>query len=48
MKAKLSLCVVAGEEASRISRCLLSVSDLADEIIVVVDDKSKDDTTQIA
>ena len=48
MKATLTLCVVAGEEAARISRCLLSVSDLADEIIVVVDDKSKDGTTQIA
>jgi O-antigen ligase len=45
--ARLSVIVIARDEADRIGRCLASVKDLADEIIVL-DSGSTDDTVAIA
>jgi len=47
MTARLSVCVITLDEADRLVRCLASVSDLADEI-VVVDSGSTDDTHAVA
>lgn len=44
---KISACVIAKDEAENIARCLQSVKDAADEIIVV-DTGSSDDTAEIA
>ncbi|NEQ31850.1 MAG: glycosyltransferase, partial [Leptolyngbya sp. SIO4C5] len=43
----LSLCMIVKNEAARIGRCLSSVEQLADEIIVV-DTGSTDETVQVA
>jgi glycosyltransferase involved in cell wall biosynthesis len=47
MSAPLSVCVLACNEASELERCLLAVS-WADEIVVVVDEKSRDATETVA
>jgi len=47
MSAPLSVCVLACDEADDLERCLRSV-DWADEIVVVVDDKSRDATESVA
>lgn len=47
MSKKLSVCMIVKNEAKNIARCLESVSDIADEI-VVVDTGSEDDTKAIA
>ena len=43
MSAALSVCVLACNEAKELERCLASVA-WADEIVVLVDDKSRDET----
>lgn len=45
--AKISACVIAKNEAGNITRCLQSMQDIVDEMIVV-DTGSTDDTTKIA
>jgi glycosyltransferase involved in cell wall biosynthesis len=47
MSAPLSVCVLACDEAVELERCLRSVA-WADEIVVVVDDKSRDATESVA
>lgn len=47
MSVPLSVCVLACNEASQLERCLRSV-DWADEIVVLVDDKSSDGTESVA
>jgi len=47
MSAPLSVCVLACNEATELERCLLSVS-WADEIVVLIDDKSRDATESVA
>jgi len=47
MSAPLSVCVLACNEQAELERCLLSVS-WADEIVVLVDDKSRDETDIVA
>ena len=47
MRPPLSGCVLARDEQALIERCLRSVA-WADEIVVVVDDKSRDATEAIA
>lgn len=47
VKPKLSACLIAKNEASRLQRCLDSLKDVVDEI-VVVDTGSSDDTVAIA
>jgi len=44
---RVSLCVIARNEAARLSRCLASAADVVDEI-VVVDTGSTDDTVGVA
>jgi len=46
-KPKLSVCMIVRDEEERLPRCLKSVQDVADELIVV-DTGSKDDTMPIA
>lgn len=46
-RAPLSVAIVAKDEAGRIGACLDSL-DFADEVVVVVDDQSRDDTLAIA
>ena len=45
--ATISLCMIVKDEAANLPRCLSSVKDLVDEI-VVVDTGSSDDTPMIA
>ena len=47
MNAPLSVCVLACDEAEELERCLESVS-WADEIVVLVDEKSRDATESVA
>jgi glycosyltransferase involved in cell wall biosynthesis len=47
MNAPLSVCVLACNEAAALERCLSAVA-WADEIVVVVDDKSRDETESVA
>jgi glycosyltransferase involved in cell wall biosynthesis len=47
MSTPLSVCVLACNEETELERCLLSVA-WADEIVVVVDDKSRDATESVA
>lgn len=44
----ISLCLIARDEEKFLAKCLNSVKDLVDEIIVVVDSRSKDKTGEIA
>ena len=48
MKPPLSVCVLACDEAQALERCLGSVRDLADEMVVLVDAKSQDETESVA
>ena len=47
MSVSLSVCVLACNEAAELERCLASVA-WADEIVVLVDDKSRDSTESVA
>jgi glycosyltransferase involved in cell wall biosynthesis len=47
MKTSISVCMIVKNEAPNLARCLQSVKDLADEIIIV-DTGSEDQTVQIA
>jgi glycosyltransferase involved in cell wall biosynthesis len=47
MSAPLSVCVLACNEEAELERCLLSVA-WADEIVVLVDDESRDGTENVA
>lgn len=47
MRVGVSVCVIACDEADVLERCLDAVS-FADEIVVIVDDKSRDQTEQLA
>ena len=47
MRMRVSLCMIARNEASTLPRCLASVADLVDEIIVV-DTGSNDNTGEVA
>ena len=47
MSTRLSVCVIARDEAENLARCLDSAA-FADEIIVVVDERSCDETEAIA
>lgn len=44
----LSVCMIVRDSALTLAKCLESVKDIADEIIIAVDKKSKDDTLAIA
>jgi glycosyltransferase involved in cell wall biosynthesis len=44
----ISVCMIAGEEAGRIGRSLLSVADWTSEIILVLNEEVADDTEKIA
>jgi hypothetical protein len=46
--AALSVCVLACNEADRLERCLLAAKPIADEIIVVVDARSRDRSEEVA
>lgn len=48
MKPPLSVCVLACDEARSLERLLLSIRDLADEIVVLVDAKSQDESESVA
>lgn len=47
-KIPLTVTIIASNEESRIAAALESVKDIADEILVVIDDKSSDQTETIA
>ncbi len=47
-KSKLSVCVLALNEADKLKSCLESVKKLADEIIVGIDDQTSDDSFKVA
>lgn len=47
-KLPISAYIVASNEEVRIPRCLEAIKDFADEIIVVLDEKSNDNTAKIA
>ncbi len=47
MSAPLSVCILARDEAENLARCLASVA-WADEIVVLVDDRSRDETEAVA
>ena len=46
-KLAISVCVVSGAEAHRISTCLASVADWVSEIVVVLDDRARDGTEAV-
>ena len=45
---KLSIAIIAGDEERHIGECLASLGALGDEIVVLVDDRSRDRTAAIA
>lgn len=47
-KSQLSVCIIAKNAASTILECLNSVNSLSDDIVVVIDNSSIDNTLQIA
>jgi glycosyltransferase involved in cell wall biosynthesis len=47
MAGRLSVCLIARDEATNLPRCLASLPP-ADEIVVVVDDRTRDDTAEVA
>jgi len=47
MREPLSVCVIARDEEDQLARCLDSVA-FADEMVVVVDDRSRDGTEKLA
>ena len=47
MTLPLSVCVLARDEAEELERCLSSVA-FADDIVVVVDDRSEDESEAVA
>ena len=48
MNQTISVCIISGAEAHRLDTCLASVDGLADEVIVVVDDRANDGTVDVA
>jgi len=48
MKQTISVCIISGAEAHRLDNCLASVDGLANEVIVVVDDRANDGTAEVA
>ena len=48
IKKPVSACIIAHNEAARIGRCLESLRDFFDEVIVVIDSRSTDETESIA
>jgi hypothetical protein len=46
--APVSVCVLACDEAAQLERCLASVETWADEVVVVVDAKSRDESEAVA
>ena len=44
---KISVCMVVYNEAKVIARCLDSLKDVVDEIVIVMDGKSTDNTYEI-
>jgi len=48
MQNKLSVCILALNEEKNIKACLQSIQNIADEIVVVIDDKTTDRTADIA
>lgn len=48
MRLPVSVCVLACNEAAELERCLRSVSDWADDVVVVVDAKSHDASDEVA
>ncbi len=46
--ATLSVCLIAKNEAENISRCLTSIQSVADQIVVVIDPATTDQTEDIA
>ena len=44
----ISVCLIVKDEELLLEQCLSSVKDLADEIIVAVDSRTKDSTRDIA
>jgi GT2 family glycosyltransferase len=44
----ISACVLAGEEEEAIESCLASLGTLVDEVVVIVDASSRDDTARVA
>ena len=48
MNQTISVCIISGAEAHRLDTCLASVDGLADEVIVVVDDRANDGTADVA
>lgn len=47
-RQRISVCMIAKDAADTLSRCLKSVEDIADEIIVAVDNSTTDNTAEIA
>ena len=48
MNPTISVCVISGAEAHRLDTCLASVDGLANETIVIVDDRANDGTVEVA
>jgi glycosyltransferase involved in cell wall biosynthesis len=48
MNPTISVCVISGAEAHRLDTCLASVDGLANETIVIVDDRANDGTAEVA
>jgi len=48
MTHKLSICILALNEEKNIKACLQSIQNIADEIVVVIDDETTDQTADIA
>lgn len=44
----LSVCIIAKDAASTLEKCIASVSDLSDDVVVIVDASSSDNTSEIA
>ena len=48
MKVPLSVCLLARDEADHLAACVAAVAPVADEIVVVVDARSRDATEEVA
>jgi glycosyltransferase involved in cell wall biosynthesis len=46
-KLPISVCIISGAEGHRIGKCLESVVDWVEEIIVVLDDRAEDNTEEV-
>ena len=43
----LSFCIIAKDEEEQLPRCLESIKELADEVVLCVDDRTTDKTAEI-